>query len=52
MSLRNKRDSVRNDDRRDRVARWIEDEENAINDIRGKIEQLEDWICKEKDKLP
>lgn len=49
--LRDKRDSAWNDDFRDRVEGWIDEEEKAIDDIRRKIDQIESWIEEEKDKL-
>lgn len=49
--LRDKRDSAWNDDFRDRVEGWIDEEENAIDDIRRKIDEIDSWIEREKDKL-
>jgi hypothetical protein len=49
--LREKRDSAWNDDFRERVEGWIEEEERAIDDIRGKIDDIESWIQQEEEKL-
>lgn len=49
--LRDKRDSARSDDFRARVEEWIDQEEDAISDIRRKIDQVEDWIDEARAKL-
>lgn len=49
--LRDKRDSAWNGDFRARVEGWIDEEENAIDDIRRKIDEIESWIEEEKHKL-
>lgn len=49
--LQEKRCSARSDEFRDRVDSWIEEEENAIREIRSKIEDIEKWKEEERAKL-
>lgn len=49
--LRDKRDSARSDDFRARVEEWIDQEEDAISDIRRKIDQVEDWLDEARAKI-
>ena len=49
--LYDKRDSARGDDFRSVVEGWIDDEQRAISDIKGKIEQVEDWLDEARSKL-
>lgn len=49
--LQEKRSSARSDEFRDRVDGWIEEEVDAIRDIRSKIEEIEGWIEEERSKL-
>lgn len=49
--LRDKLASAWSDEFKDRVEGWIDEEENAIHDIRGKIDQIEGWMEEERSKL-
>lgn len=49
--LRDKRASAWSDEFRDRVEGWIDGEESAIQDIRAKIDQIEEWLREERSKL-
>ena len=49
--LHEKRDSARSDDFRARVEEWIDQEEDAISDIKRKIDQVEDWLDEARAKL-
>ncbi len=49
--LYDKRDSARSDDFRSRVEEWIDNEQDAISDIRSKIRQVEDWLDEARSKL-
>lgn len=49
--LRGQRDSAWSDSFRDRVEGWIDEEQNKIDDIRRKIDAIDSWIEREKDKL-
>jgi len=49
--LEDKRDSAWNDDFRERVQGWIEEENDKIGDIKNQISQVEDWLSEQRGKL-
>jgi hypothetical protein len=49
--LEEKRNSARSDDFRSTVESWIDEEEEAIRDIRATIRQVEGWLDEERAKL-
>lgn len=49
--LEEKRDTAWNDDFRDRVEGWIDEEESRIRDIRDQIHQVEGWLDEQRAKL-
>ena len=49
--LEEKRDTAWNDDFRDRVEGWIDEEESRIRDIRDQIQQVEGWLDEQRAKL-
>lgn len=49
--LKDMRDSAWSDSYRDRVEEWIDDENDRINDIERKIDQIKKWISDMKAKL-
>lgn len=49
--LRDKRDTAWNDDFRERVEGWIDEEERAVDDIQRKIDEIEGWREEERGKL-
>jgi len=49
--LEEKRDSARTDHFRSVVEGWIDEEEQAIDDIRQKIAEIERWIDEDRSKL-
>ncbi len=49
--LEDKRDSAWNDDFRDRVQGWIDEEENRISDVKEQITQVEGWLSEQRGKL-
>ena len=46
-----KRDTAWNDDFRDRVQGWIDEEENRIIDVKEQISQVEGWLSEQRGKL-
>jgi hypothetical protein len=49
--LEEKRDTAWNDDFRDRVEGWIDEEESRIRDIRDQIHEVEGWLDEQRSKL-
>lgn len=49
--LEEKRDTAWNDDFRDRVEGWIDEEESRIRDIKDQLHQVEGWLDEQRAKL-
>jgi len=49
--LEEKRDTAWNDDFRERVEGWIDEEESRIRDIKNQIDQVEGWRDEQRSKL-
>lgn len=50
-NLQNKLDEAWSDDYRDNISGWIDEEEEKLDDLRSKLDNVENWLEEERNKL-